>query len=94
VGGGQGFFVFPLVPNMFLSGSQVLKVFPIAFPKMFPIAPAFYPIWFAQSSTSLFIKYNADFTFVSIFQLEVHLLGGHAQSSKKIGYGQINMVSC
>jgi len=37
-------------------GILVLKVFPNAFPVMFPIVPEFYPIWFAQSSTPLYIN--------------------------------------
>jgi hypothetical protein len=30
-------------------------LFPDGFPKMFPIAPGFYPIWFAQSSSPMYI---------------------------------------
>jgi len=49
-GGIGGVFVFPTcsqcVPIMFSN----------VFPKMFPIAPGFYPIWFAQSSTPLYLN--------------------------------------
>jgi hypothetical protein len=44
----RDFFVFSLIPNVFPSSSQrILKVFPNAFPKRFPIAPGFYSVWFA-----------------------------------------------
>jgi hypothetical protein len=47
------FFYFLLVPNMFASSShQVLNMFfrlPICSPRVFPIAPRFHPICFAQS---------------------------------------------
>jgi hypothetical protein len=50
------FLLFSLVPNVFSSCShqnpQVLKLFP----KAFPMAPQFYPIWFAQSSTLMDIN--------------------------------------
>ncbi len=45
-GGGGGerlFFLFSFVPNMFPSSSQM------GFPRVFPIAPHFNPICFAQS---------------------------------------------
>jgi hypothetical protein len=38
------------------SSQRVLK-FPMRSPKMCPIAPGFYPIWFAQSLTPLYILY-------------------------------------
>jgi len=38
---GKGFSVFSHVLNVFPSGSQVFNS---------PIAPRFYPVWFAQSS--------------------------------------------
>jgi hypothetical protein len=38
---------------------RVLK-FPNVLPKMFPIAPRFYPIWFAQSSTPMYINSNDE----------------------------------
>jgi hypothetical protein len=52
-GGEEGCFVlfFLLFP---MCSHHVLKVFPDAFPQMFPIVPGFYPIWFAQSSTPLY----------------------------------------
>jgi hypothetical protein len=34
----------------------VPKLFPDAFAKMFPIAPEFYPRWFAQRSTPMYIN--------------------------------------
>ncbi len=75
--GKQGFFVFALFPNVFPScshwvlkfskGSQVSKVFSNAFLKMFPIAPEFYPIWFAQSSTPLYIIVKLNVTHMVSF---------------------------
>jgi hypothetical protein len=45
----EGFFkiFFSLVPNLMCSHHA---------PKMFPIAPRFYLIWFAQSSTPMYIN--------------------------------------
>jgi hypothetical protein len=40
------------------SPQRVPKVFPNALPKMFPIAPQFYPLWFAQSSTPMYINFK------------------------------------
>ncbi len=51
--GDMDFLFFPLFP---ICSHQVLKVFSNAFPKMFPIAPGFYSIWFAQTSTPLYIN--------------------------------------
>jgi hypothetical protein len=52
-GTGQGerdFLFFSLLPNVFPSCSHGVPIkFPNMFLKMFPIAPRFYPIWFAQS---------------------------------------------
>jgi hypothetical protein len=93
VGGDIFLFFFP-VPNVFSSCShrvpQVLKLFS----KMFAIAPQFYPIWFAQSSTLMYINWKGRLRvsiFVSILQLESKevLLLRSAQSSQKIGYGPI-----
>jgi hypothetical protein len=53
---------FPWAPQSFLS----------CCPKAFPIAPQFYPIWFAQSSTLMYINWNdwlKGSTLVSILQL-------------------------
>ncbi len=91
--GGEGFLAYSLVPIKFPNGSQVLKMFLDAFPNMFPIAPAFYPIWFAQSSTSLSINYNPERTFASILQLEVYLLVGMPNVPIKLLMGKINMAS-
>ncbi len=44
------------VPTRIPKGSQVPKLFP----KMFPIAPQIYPIWFAQSSTLMFINWKRE----------------------------------
>jgi hypothetical protein len=51
IGGGErDFLFFSLLSNAFPSCSHhVPKVFPNMFLKMFPIAPWFYPVWFAQS---------------------------------------------
>jgi len=46
-----GFLYFSHVPNVFSSCFRRVLKFPNTFLKMFPIAPGFYPIWFAQSST-------------------------------------------
>jgi hypothetical protein len=43
----------PLFP---MCSQHVPKLFSNVFLKMFPIAPRFYPIWFAQSSTPLYRK--------------------------------------
>jgi len=49
-GGGEFFFFFFLcsqcLPNMFPSSSLEVPQVPKFFPKAFPIAPQFYPIWF------------------------------------------------
>jgi hypothetical protein len=53
MGTGEGerdFLLFSLLPNLFPSCSHGVPIkFPNIFPKMFPIAPWFYPTWFAQS---------------------------------------------
>jgi hypothetical protein len=47
-GPGRGIFcVFPWFSMILMMFRQE---FPNVFPRMFPIAPGFYPIWFAQSS--------------------------------------------
>jgi hypothetical protein len=49
-------------------------MFPNTFFKIFPIAPRFYPIWFTQSSTPMYINWKGSLkgnTFVSISQLGV-----------------------
>jgi hypothetical protein len=58
---GRGIFsLFPMCSQgvliKFSNDSQVLKVFPNAFLKMFPIAPGFYIIWFAQISTPMYVN--------------------------------------
>jgi hypothetical protein len=47
--GERDFFVFCFLLFSMCS-HHVPKVFPNTFPKIFPIALGFYPIWFAQSS--------------------------------------------
>jgi hypothetical protein len=50
---------------------KLLK-FPSYSPKMFPIAPQFYPLWFAQSSTLMYINWKGTLnlgTFVSNLHL-------------------------
>jgi hypothetical protein len=79
----------------FPKGSQILKVFPDGFLKMFPIAPGFYPIWFAESSTPLCINQKGEgqgCTFVSILQLGVQRgasIGGMPNIPKKLLMGQL-----
>jgi hypothetical protein len=51
------FFVFPLFPS---STQRVPKMFAHAFPKMFPTAGGFYPIWFAQSSTPMYTNWKGE----------------------------------
>jgi hypothetical protein len=61
---------------------------------MFPIAPGFYPMWFAQSSTPIYINYKGEIqgcTFVFILQLGVKRgasIGGMPNVSKKVLVGQ------
>jgi len=52
-GMGKGIFVFSIVLNVFSSCSHGVSK---RFPKMFPIAPQIYPLWFAQSSTIMWIN--------------------------------------
>jgi hypothetical protein len=48
--GGEDFFHFSFVPNKFPSSSQWVPIrFPMCSPRVFPIAPRFNPICFAQS---------------------------------------------
>ncbi len=87
----RNFWLFLLVPIMFPICSQravrVLKLFP----KTFSIAPQFYLIWFAQSSTLMCTNWAYLFLFCNRRCKEV-LLWGIAQCSKKIGDGPINMA--
>jgi hypothetical protein len=75
------------VPNMFSACSLEVRQVPTLLPKVFPIAPQFYPIWFAQSSALMYIYWKGRLqgtTFVFILQLgskEVLPLGT-AQCSK------------
>jgi hypothetical protein len=54
--GGVFFLFFFLVPNVLLSSSFEVPQVPNLLPEAFPIAPQFYPIWFAQSSTVMYIN--------------------------------------
>jgi len=55
-GGGRTF----QFPNVFPSGSQSISQVLNLFPKMFPIPTQFYPIWFAQSSTPMYINWKGE----------------------------------
>jgi hypothetical protein len=50
-----------MFPKTFHKVSLVPIKFPNVFPKVFPIAPGFYPIWFAQSSTPLYVNKKDEF---------------------------------
>jgi hypothetical protein len=54
--GGFFFFVFFLVPNVFLSCSNGVSHVLILFFKMFPIEPQIDPIWFAQNLILMYIN--------------------------------------
>ncbi len=74
----RGFFCPPF-PNLFAK----------LFPKMFPIVPYYYGIWFAQSSTLMYINWKGETqrsTFVSILQLGVF------QSGVSVG-GKLNVAN-
>lgn len=49
-GGGRGIFLFSHILNVFLSSSLVFQMFP----KMIPIEPHFYSIFFGQSWTFMY----------------------------------------
>jgi len=86
------FGFFPLFPRC----SQKVPKFQDAFPKMLPIAPRFYPIWFAQSSTPLYITYNPGvhicFYFARGGSKKVLPLGGVLKVPKQIADGPMNMA--
>jgi hypothetical protein len=44
--------------SLFSSCSHQIAQVPNLFPKAFPIAPQYYPIWFAQSSTLMYINWK------------------------------------
>jgi hypothetical protein len=82
------------VPSMLSSCFlEVLQV-PKLFPKTFLIALQFYPMWFAQSSTLMYINWKGRLlgnTFVSILQLGVQRnasIGGVFDAPKKLPMGQ------
>jgi hypothetical protein len=78
-GGGRFFLFFFCFPSFFLMCSQhVLIMFlwgsqvPKLFPEAFPTAPQFYPIWFAQSWTLMYITWKGTLlmnAFIFILQL-------------------------
>ncbi len=77
-----GLFVF------FPCSQSVPKLFPDAFAKMFPIAPGFYPIWFAQSSTPMYINQGNMRKHTFILRMEANLglsVGVVRNVSKNIG---------
>jgi hypothetical protein len=62
---------------------------------MFPIAPGFYPIWFAPSSTPMYIHWKGEpwgSIFVSILQLGTQRGASMPNVLKKDADGLINMV--
>jgi hypothetical protein len=71
----RNFWFFLLVPIMFPWGSQRAARVPKLFPKTFSIAPQFYLIWFAQSSTLMCINWAYLFLFCNQWCKEVLLLG-------------------
>jgi hypothetical protein len=100
-GGGSSFVCLPCsqcVLNMFSSCShEVLQVSKL-FPKTFLIAPQFYPIWFAQSSTLIYIYWKGRLyrnTFVFILQQEVQRgasIGEWLNVPKKTADGPMNIT--
>jgi hypothetical protein len=66
----------------------------MGFPKLFPIAPQFYPIWFAQSSTPMCINWKGGpegKTFVSVLGLGVQrgaAMGECPNAPKELVMGQ------
>jgi len=102
VGVGRVFFFFDLpcsqcVPNMFSSCSLEVPQVPKLFHNAFPVASQFYPIWFAQSSTLIYINWEGRLLRIHLFLFcnwgskEVLPLGS-AQCSKKIAVGPMNMA--
>jgi hypothetical protein len=75
--GGESFFFWGLpcsqcVPNMVSSCSLDVPQVPKLFRNAFPVAPQFHSIWFAQSSTLMYINWKGrllENSFVSILQL-------------------------
>jgi hypothetical protein len=87
-------FVWRVECEQFAYGKLTVQVFS---PKKFPIAPHFYAIRFAQSSTLIYINWKgrpcgAHFFLVWKWGSKEVLLSGHAQCSKKIDDGPINMA--
>jgi hypothetical protein len=66
--------MFPMCSHCVLFMFHGVPQVPKLFPKTFPIARQFYPIWFAQSSTFMYLNWKGgllESTFVSILQLRV-----------------------
>ncbi len=56
---GKNFLLLSLVPIMFpMCSCKVLPRVPNLFPQTFPIAPHFFPIWFAQSWSLRYINWK------------------------------------
>ncbi len=109
--GGEGSLIFfslipDVFPNMFLikfskcSQMRSLEVHqvPKLFPKVFPKAPQFYPIWFAQSSILMYINWKGFnykgihlFLFCNLVSKEMLPLG-RPQCSKIFVDGPRNMA--
>ncbi len=100
-GGGVGgvFFCFSSLFSMCSSCSLEVPQVPNLFPKEFPKAPQFYPIWFAQSSALMYINWKGILLgeYICIYFANggpkrcLPPLGS-AQCSKKIADGLLNMV--
>ncbi len=68
------FTFFPLFPSCSLCVPMRFPNFSSCSPKTIPLAPQLYPIWFAQSSTLIYInwkRWTIGSTFVFILQLVV-----------------------
>jgi len=93
------FWFFFLAPNVFPTCSQLVPLrFPKLFLEAFPIAPQFYPIWFAQSSTLRYTNWKGwqkVNTIESFLQLRVQRgasIGKCSMFQKKIVTGPMNMA--
>ncbi len=93
--GAKWFIIFSLIPNGFPPCSnQIPKMFPNAFVKMFLITLSFYPIWFAQSSTPMYINQKVKskgaqlFIFCKWGSKEVLLYGACPMFQKNLLMGQ------
>lgn len=79
-----------------LLSSQRIPQVPKLFPKMFPIAPLFDLLWFAQSSTSMYINWKGGdhrekhvlFLFCNLGSTKVLLLWSDQKFQKKLVMGK------